>query len=189
VGKTTIDVGASTGGFTDCMLKRGASKVFAVDVGYGQLAWALRTDSRVVCMERTNIRYVTPDQIGVLADFATMDVSFISLKKVIPVVVNLTNDTAKFVCLIKPQFEAGREKVGKHGVVRDPAVHAEVICGIINFVRDLGLNVIGLDFSPVKGPEGNIEYLLHFSKLAGSIGTALTNEDIIALVNKSHTEL
>jgi len=187
--KTAIDIGASTGGFTDCMLKNGAKKVFAIDVGYGQLAWELRNDERVVCMERTNIRYVKPEDLGVLADFSSIDVSFISLKKVIPVAMNLTNDDGELLCLIKPQFEAGREKVGKHGVVRDKKVHEEVIKDIIDFCLKSGLKVRGLDFSPIKGPEGNIEYLVYLSKKEGSI----EEEDLFALADKvvddSHMEL
>lgn len=163
-GKVAIDIGASTGGFTDCMLKEGASKVFAIDVGYGQLAWELRNDPRVVCMERTNIRYVTSAQIGTLADFASIDVSFISLKKVLPAVIELLTVDGELVCLIKPQFEAGREKVGKHGVVREPETHREVIGFICQYVVENGFSILGLTFSPIKGPEGNIEYLLHIIK-------------------------
>jgi len=163
-GKVAIDIGASTGGFTDCMLKNGAKKVFAIDVGYGQLAWELRNDERVVCMERTNIRYVKPEDLSELADFCCIDVSFISLKKVISPALDLTNVGAEFVCLIKPQFEAGREKVGKHGVVRDIETHIEVVKDVVLFVKEKGLNIKGLSYSPIKGPEGNIEYLLYFSK-------------------------
>ena len=163
-GKVCMDIGASTGGFTDCMLQNGAVKVFAVDVGYGQLAWKLRQDPRVVCMEKTNIRYVTPEDIGEPLDFASVDVSFISLTKVLPVACTLLRPMACMVCLIKPQFEAGREKVGKKGVVRDPKVHEEVIQKIVDHVRSIGFSVMGLDFSPVKGPEGNIEYLLYIQK-------------------------
>ncbi len=169
---TTIDIGASTGGFTDCMLQNGAKKVFAIDVGYGQFAWSLRIDSRVVCMERTNIRHVTTDMLGEFADFATMDVSFISITKVLPVAKALLKDEGRLVCLIKPQFEAGREKVGKKGVVRDKSVHKEVIEKIINFcINNIDLHVLGLSFSPIKGPEGNIEYLVYLSKedIEGSI--------------------
>ena len=162
--KVCMDIGASTGGFTDCMLQNGASKVYAVDVGYGQFAWKLRTDERVVCMEKTNIRYVTPEDIGEPLDFASVDVSFISLTKVLPVACTLLRPMACMVCLIKPQFEAGREKVGKKGVVRDPKVHEEVIQKIVDHVRFIGFSVMGLDFSPVKGPEGNIEYLLYIQK-------------------------
>ncbi len=162
--KIALDIGASTGGFTDCMLKNGAAKVYAIDVGYGQLAWELRNDPRVVCMERTNIRYVKPEDIDELADFATIDVSFISLKKVLPAVKNLLKENAEVVCLIKPQFEAGREKVGKHGVVRDPDVHREVVDGIVDMALSIGFKVKDISFSPIKGPEGNIEYLLYISK-------------------------
>lgn len=162
--KVSIDVGASTGGFTDCMLQNGASRVFAIDVGYGQMAWELRTDPRVVCMERTNIRYVTPENLGELADFSSIDVAFISLKLVLPVVKTLLKDNGEVVALIKPQFEAGRDKVGKKGVVRDPRVHEEVIENIINFALDNGFYLKGLAFSPIKGPEGNIEYLAYLSK-------------------------
>ena len=159
-----MDIGASTGGFTDCMLQNHAKKVFSVDVGYGQFAWKLRTDERVVCMERTNIRYVTPEDIGVPLDFASIDVSFISLKTIMPAVKNLLGDKGEVVALIKPQFEAGREKVGKHGVVRDKAVHIEVIEMVINYAISIGFEILNLEFSPVKGPEGNIEYLLHLQK-------------------------
>lgn len=182
----TMDIGASTGGFTDCMLQNGASKVYAVDVGYGQLAWKLRTDSRVVCMERTNIRYVTPEAIDECADFASIDVSFISLTKVLPAVIQLLKEKSEIVCLIKPQFEAGREKVGKRGVVRERHVHIEVIDKIISFCRDeMGLSVRGLNYSPIKGPEGNIEYLLYLSKDKDSIGNA-PETDISGIVSKAH---
>ena len=163
-GKTCMDVGASTGGFTDCMLQNGAVKVYSVDVGHGQLAWKLVQDDRVICMDRTNIRYVTPDQIDDVLDFASIDVSFISLTKVLLPVKNLLKENGQIVCLIKPQFEAGREKVGKHGVVRDSAVHLEVIEKVIDFAISIGFEVLNLEFSPVKGPEGNIEYLLHLQK-------------------------
>ncbi|MEF9933777.1 MAG: TlyA family RNA methyltransferase [Clostridium sp.] len=163
-GRVCMDVGASTGGFTDCMLQNHAVKVYAVDVGYGQMAWVLRTDERVVCMERTNIRYVTPENLDEQLDFASIDVSFISLKLVLPVLKTLLTDKGEIVALIKPQFEAGREKVGKKGVVRDPKVHEEVILMIMNFAKSIGYKIRGLDFSPVKGPEGNREYLLYLSK-------------------------
>ena len=159
-GKICMDIGSSTGGFTDCMLQNGASKVYSIDVGYGQLAWKLRNDERVVCMEKTNVRYITEEQVSDKPQFASVDVSFISLTKVIPPALNVMSDDAQFVCLIKPQFEAGREKVGKKGVVRDKKVHEEVILKIIDFAFEIGLNVIGIDFSPIKGPEGNIEYLI-----------------------------
>ena len=163
-GAVCMDIGASTGGFTDCMLQNGAVKVYAVDVGHGQLAWKLRNDERVVCMEKTNIRYVTPEDIADKIDFSSIDVSFISLTKVLLPVKNLLTDDGQIVCLIKPQFEAGREKVGKHGVVRDKAVHIEVIEMVINYAISIGFEILNLEFSPVKGPEGNIEYLLHLQK-------------------------
>ncbi|HOP99391.1 MAG TPA: TlyA family RNA methyltransferase [Acetivibrio clariflavus] len=184
--KTAIDIGASTGGFTDCMLKNGAAKVFAVDVGYGQLAWELRNDERVVCMERTNIRYVEPEQLGTLVDFASIDVSFISLKKVIPVAVKLLTDEGELVCLIKPQFEAGRDKVGKKGVVKDPKVHEDVIKDIVAFAIGTGLKVKGLDFSPIRGPEGNIEYLIYLSKTDGSSDLEALFNEVPKIVEKSH---
>lgn len=159
-----MDVGASTGGFTDCMLQNGAAFVYAVDVGTNQLAWKLRQDERVKSMEKTNIRYVTPEDIGELVDFVSIDVAFISLTKVLEPVKALMKDGGSMVCLIKPQFEAGREKVGKKGVVRDPAVHQEVIESIISYAGSLGFAICGLDFSPIRGPEGNIEYLLYIRK-------------------------
>ena len=163
-GKICMDVGSSTGGFTDCMLQNGAVKVYAVDVGHGQLAWKLRNDERVVCMEKTNIRYVTPEDVADKINFSSIDVSFISLTKVLGPVKELLSDDGQIVCLIKPQFEAGREKVGKHGVVRDSVVHLEVIEKVIDFAISIGFEVLNLEFSPVKGPEGNIEYLLHLQK-------------------------
>lgn len=163
-GMVCMDVGASTGGFTDCMLQNGAVKVYSVDVGHGQLDWKLRNDPRVVCMEKTNIRYVEPEHIDDVLDFASIDVSFISLTKVLGPVRNLMKDGGEVVCLIKPQFEAGREKVGKKGVVRDKSVHREVIKMVADFALSIGFSVKGLDFSPVKGPEGNIEYLLYIKK-------------------------
>ncbi len=163
-GKICMDVGASTGGFTDCMLQNGALLVYAVDVGHGQLDWKLREDPRVVCMERTNIRYVTLDDIGQRPSFVSIDVSFISLAKVLPTVKELLAENGDVVCLIKPQFEAGREKVGKKGVVRDPFVHQEVISKTVDFSQSLGFSAAALTFSPVKGPEGNIEYLLWLRK-------------------------
>ncbi len=162
--KVCMDIGASTGGFTDCMLQNGASKVFAVDVGYGQFAWKLRQDPRVVCMEKTNIRYVTPQDIGEALDFASVDVSFISLTKVLGPARELLRDHGQMVCLIKPQFEAGREKVGKKGVVRDKSVHEEVIVKIITFAMENGFSIHNLEYSPIKGPEGNIEYLVYIEK-------------------------
>jgi len=163
-GKVAADIGASTGGFTDCMLQNGAVKVYAIDVGYGQLAWKLRTDERVVNMERTNIRNVTVDMFESPLDFASIDVAFISLTKVLPVAYELLKDEGEIAALIKPQFEAGKDKVGKKGVVRDPAVHLEVIQRIVEFSQELGFAVRGLTFSPVKGPEGNIEYLVWLFK-------------------------
>jgi 23S rRNA (cytidine1920-2'-O)/16S rRNA (cytidine1409-2'-O)-methyltransferase len=163
-GLVCMDIGASTGGFTDCMLQNGAAKVYAVDVGYGQFAWKLRQDARVVCMEKTNIRYVTPEDIGEPLDFASVDVSFISLTKVLGPAKELLKEGGQMVCLIKPQFEAGREKVGKKGVVRDRKVHEEVIENVVAFARELGFSVLHLEFSPIKGPEGNIEYLVHLLK-------------------------
>ena len=164
-GCVCMDIGASTGGFTDCMLQNGAVKVFAVDVGHGQLAWKLRNDERVVCMEKTNIRYVVPEDIGGEAlDFASVDVSFISLDKVLPAAYPLLKDGARMVCLIKPQFEAGREEVGKKGVVRDKAVHNSVVLRITDLCRTLGFEILGLTYSPIKGPEGNIEYLIYIRK-------------------------
>lgn len=163
-GKVCMDVGASTGGFTDCMLQNGAVKVYSIDVGYGQLDWKLRNDPRVVCMEKTNIRYVLPEHLEEKADFSSIDVSFISLTKVLLPVKNLLTDEGEIVCLIKPQFEAGREKVGKKGVVRDPAVHLEVIEKVIAYAAAIHLEPRHLSFSPIKGPEGNIEYLLHLKK-------------------------
>ena len=162
-GKVCMDIGASTGGFTDCMLQNGAVKVYAVDVGYGQLAWSLRTDERVVNMERTNIRYVTPEQLGEPLDLSVVDVSFISLRIVLPAIRALLKPTGQILCLIKPQFEAGREKVGKKGVVRDPAVHEEVLQNFLALAAELELTVRNLTFSPVRGPEGNIEFLGHLS--------------------------
>lgn len=163
-GAVCMDIGASTGGFTDCMLQSGAAKVYSIDVGYGQLAWKLRNDERVVNLERTNFRKVTSEQVPDEIDFFSVDVSFISLKLILPVARPLLKDFGEAVCLIKPQFEAGREKVGKKGVVRDIAVHEEVIENIKSFCLEAGYDVLGLDFSPVKGPEGNIEYLIHIKK-------------------------
>ena len=163
-GKVCMDIGASTGGFTDCMLQNGAVKVYAVDVGYGQLAWSLRTDDRVVNMERTNIRYVTPEDLAEPIEFFSVDVSFISLHHIFPVAQAITTPDAMGVCLVKPQFEAGREKVGKNGVVRDPATHREVLHNAMGYAAANGFAVRGLDFSPVKGPEGNIEYLMFVQK-------------------------
>jgi 23S rRNA (cytidine1920-2'-O)/16S rRNA (cytidine1409-2'-O)-methyltransferase len=158
-GYTCIDCGASTGGFTDVLLKNGAKKVYAVDVGYGQLAWSLRSDERVVTMERTNVRYITHEQIPEVLDLAVMDLSFISIRLVLPAVYELLRDGASVICLVKPQFEAGKEKVGKKGVVRDINVHIEVLDGFLAFAKEAGFSVRGLDYSPIRGPEGNIEYL------------------------------
>ncbi len=179
------DSGASTGGFTDCLLQQGAKKVFAIDVGYGQLAWSIRTDPRVVCMERTNIRYVTPEQLGEPLDFSVVDVSFISLRLVLPAIKALLKPTGQLVCLIKPQFEAGKDKVGKKGVVRDPAVHCEVLEHFLALAAELGLTVRNLTFSPVKGPEGNIEFLGHLSMLPEGAITP----DVKALVAAAHETL
>lgn len=183
-GKTAMDIGASTGGFTDCMLQNGAKKVFAVDVGYGQFAWKLRNDKRVVNMERTNIRYVTREQIGEELDFASIDVSFISLCLVLPVAKELLSKDGELIALIKPQFEAGREQVGKKGVVRDINVHYAVVEKIASFARELGFFTAGLSYSPIKGPEGNIEYLIYLKKQ--ECENAVTDEKIREIVNKSH---
>lgn len=185
-GKIAMDVGASTGGFTDCMLQNGAVKVYSVDVGHGQLAWKLRNDERVVCIEKTNIRYVTPDDVADKIDFASIDVSFISLKKVLPAVYDLLTDVGEVVCLIKPQFEAGREKVGKKGVVREQSVHVEVVDMIVSFAREMGFVTLDLSYSPIKGPEGNIEYLLYITKDTSREGREF---DINALVKESHEKL
>ena len=185
-GKTCMDIGASTGGFTDCMLQNGAKKVFAIDVGHGQLAWSLRNDERVVCMEKTNFRYTKPEDIGEAVDFASVDVSFISLTKILEPAVNIIRDGARMVCLIKPQFEAGREQVGKKGVVRDKKVHEAVIQKIVDYVPTIGFNILGLDYSPVKGPEGNIEYLLYIEK-NGEYSEPEIN--IVETVENAHGEL
>lgn len=185
-GKVAMDVGASTGGFTDCMLQNGAVKVYSVDVGHGQLAWKLRNDERVVCMEKTNIRYVTPADIEDRIEFASIDVSFISLTKVLPAVKDLLTDDGEIVCLIKPQFEAGREKVGKKGVVREQATHVEVVEMIVDYARSIGFRTLHLSYSPIKGPEGNIEYLLHIT-LDQSRENA--EFDVKALVAESHEAL
>ena len=186
-GKTCMDIGASTGGFTDCMLQNGAEKVYAVDVGYGQLAWKLRTDGRVVNLERTNIRYVTREQVPDPIDFASVDVSFISLKLVLPVAAELLRGGGGMVCLVKPQFEAGRGKVGKKGVVRERATHVEVLENAVGYAAENGFSVAGLDFSPVKGPEGNIEYLMYLRREEG--GSLPEREEIAALVERSHAAL
>lgn len=184
-GKVCIDCGASTGGFTDVLLQHGAKKVYSVDVGYGQLAWKLRTDERVVNLERTNLRYVTDEQIPEKLDLAVMDVSFISIRLVLPAVQRLLKDGADFICLIKPQFEAGRDEVGKKGVVRDEKVHKEVVCGILDFAPTLGFTVMGLDYSPIKGPEGNIEYICHLKNCRCEGGII----DVDAVVKASHESL
>ena len=185
--KVCMDIGASTGGFTDCMLQNGAKKVYAVDVGYGQFAWKLRQDPRVVCMEKTNIRYVTSEDIGDALNFASVDVSFISLTKVLGPAKELLKDGGQMVCLIKPQFEAGKDKVGKKGVVRDPAVHKEVIERVILFAKSIGFGILHLDYSPIKGPEGNIEYLVHIVKDAEAESQEVI--DVEAVVAAAHGEL
>ena len=179
------DSGASTGGFTDCLLQKGAKKVFAIDVGYGQLAWSIRTDERVVCMERTNIRFVKPEDLGEPLDLSVVDVSFISLRIVLPAIKALLKPTGQIVCLIKPQFEAGKDKVGKKGVVRDAAVHEEVLNGFLTLAAELELNVRNLTFSPVKGPEGNIEFLGHLSMLPQGAMTP----DVKAIIAAAHETL
>ena len=181
-----MDIGASTGGFTDCMLKSGAKKVYSIDVGYGQLAWKLRNDERVVNLERTNFRYVTENEIRDMIDFFSVDVSFISLKLILPVAYKFLKEGGEAVCLIKPQFEAGKDKVGKKGVVRDRDVHKEVIENVMSFTKEIGFSIIGLDYSPIKGPEGNIEYLMHIEKNTDDYSESF---DICELVAKSHQEL
>ncbi len=189
-GKVCMDVGASTGGFTDCMLQNGAVKVYSIDVGYGQLDWKLRNDPRVVCMEKTNIRYVVPDDIQEAADFSSIDVSFISLTKVLLPVRELLTEAGEIVCLIKPQFEAGREKVGKKGVVRDPAVHLEVIEKVMEYAMSVFLEPAHLSFSPIKGPEGNIEYLLHLKKRPeGTAVVSCLETDPETVVRDAHAQL
>lgn len=186
-GYTCMDIGASTGGFTDCMLQNGALKVYSIDVGHGQLAWKLRNDERVVCLEKTNFRYITNEQVPEPIDFASVDVSFISLSKILPAAYPLIRDEGRMVCLIKPQFEAGKEKVGKKGVVREPAVHIEVIENALSYARDNHFRILGLDYSPVRGPEGNIEYLMHIEK---SDQPDLVQNDIIKdIVAKAHESL
>lgn len=186
-GYTCMDIGASTGGFTDCMLQNGALKVYSIDVGHGQLAWKLRNDERVVCLEKTNFRYITNEQVPEPIDFASVDVSFISLSKILPAAYPLIRDEGRMVCLIKPQFEAGKEKVGKKGVVREPAVHIEVIENALSYARDNHFRILGLDYSPVRGPEGNIEYLMHIEK---STQPDLVQNDIIKdIVAKAHESL
>lgn len=179
------DSGASTGGFTDCLLQNGAAKVYAIDVGYGQLAWKIRSDPRVVCMERTNIRYVTPEQLGDALDLSVIDVSFISLRLVLPAILRLLKDTGQIVCLIKPQFEAGKEKVGKHGVVREAKTHEEVLQSFLETVAGLGLTLHDMTFSPVKGPEGNIEFLAHLTRNPADAAVI----DVPGLVRQAHEAL
>lgn len=186
-GYICMDVGASTGGFTDCMLQNGAVKVYSVDVGYGQLAWSLRSDERVVNLERTNFRYVTEEQVPDKIDFASVDVSFISLDKILPVLFTLLKDGAKAVCLVKPQFEAGRELVGKKGVVREKSTHAMVIKKATENAVNNGFEVLGLDYSPIKGPEGNIEFLMYITK--GKSDFAYDDAYIAALVDAAHNSL
>lgn len=186
-GMTCADIGASTGGFTDCMLEQGADKVYAIDVGYGQLAWKLRCDPRVINLERTNVRYITAEQVPELLDFFSVDVSFISLELVLPAVFPLLKNGCKAICLVKPQFEAGREYIGKKGVVRDPQIHQSVLEKTLGLVSRLGLRPLGLTFSPIKGPEGNIEYLLLIEK---SLGLAMVSpEDVATIVAASHQSL
>ena len=182
-----MDIGASTGGFTDCMLQNGAQKVYAVDVGHGQLAWKLRNDERVICMEKINFRYVTPNDIADVLDFASVDVSFISLTKILIPARDLLKDGGRMVCLIKPQFEAGRDKVGKKGVVKEKSVHAEVITAVEEFARSIGFEILGLDYSPIKGPEGNIEYLIYLRK--GGENADFKKERITEVVEEAHKSL
>lgn len=184
-GAVCMDIGASTGGFTDCMLQNGASKVFSVDVGYGQFDWSLRQDPRVVLMEKTNVRYLKPEDIGEPLDFASCDVSFISLSKILPAIFPILTDDGTMVCLIKPQFEAGRENVGKRGVVKNPKVHRDVIEEVFGFTEALGFAVKGLTFSPIKGPNGNIEYLMYIEKNGGESDAI----DIAAVVAEAHEAL
>jgi len=191
-GRTFLDIGASTGGFTDCLLQNGAGRVIAVDVGYGQFDWSLRNDTRVVCMERTNFRYLTLEQIGgEPVDGTVMDVSFISIVKMLPVIYELTRDGGMGIWLIKPQFEAGREAVGKHGVVRDPAIHQRVIEQTVQAIAAQGFDLLGLDYSPVRGPKGNIEFLCWTRKGTGTEPPAMTVDEkaIAALVARAHEEL
>lgn len=188
-GKICMDVGASTGGFTDCMLQNGAVRVYAIDVGHGQLAWKLRNDERVVCMEKTNIRYVTDDNIPDRIQFSSIDVSFISLTKVLEPVKALLTDDGQVVCLIKPQFEAGREKVGKKGVVREKSTHLEVIESVISYAKSIGFGILNLEFSPIKGPEGNIEYLLYLQNCPEQAGNMAEPVDPPAVVEEAHRVL
>lgn len=177
-----MDIGASTGGFTDCMLQNGAAKVYSIDVGHGQLAWKLRNDERVICMEKTNFRYIKPEDLSDPIDFASVDVSFISLSKILPAAHPLLKEYAKMVCLIKPQFEAGRDQVGKKGVVRDPKVHREVIEAAFGYAKETGFRLLELDYSPIRGPEGNIEYLMEIEKSGEEdlIGASVIDEVVDA---------
>lgn len=184
-GYVCSDSGASTGGFTDCLLQKGAKKVFAIDVGYGQLAWQIRNDPRVVCMERTNIRYVKPEDLGEPLDLSVVDVSFISLRIVLPAIQALLKPTGQVVCLIKPQFEAGKDAVGKKGVVRDPATHRQVLENFLALAKELGFTLLGLTYSPVKGPEGNIEFLGHLTMVPGQDAPV----DVAKLVAQAHEAL
>lgn len=183
-GYVCSDSGASTGGFTDCLLQQGAKKVFAIDVGYGQLDWKIRSDPRVVVMERTNVRYVTPEQLGEPLDLSVIDVSFISLRIVLPVIKSFLKDSGQVICLIKPQFEAGKEKVGKKGVVRDPAIHKEVLDSFLELANELKFQILGLTFSPVKGPEGNIEFLAHLT-LSGIAGIQPDTAQVVCAAHES----
>lgn len=186
-GMVCMDIGASTGGFTDCMLQNGAVRVYSIDVGHGQLAWKLRNDERVICMEKTNFRYIKPEDLSDPIDFASVDVSFISLSKILPAAYPLLKEKAKMVCLIKPQFEAGREQVGKKGVVREPKIHEEVIKAAFGYAEETGFRLLNLDYSPIRGPEGNIEYLLEIEKSGGEdrIGLSVIGE----IVNAAHSQL
>ncbi len=186
--KICVDIGASTGGFTDCMLQNGAKQVFAIDVGHGQLDWKLRNDDRVICMEKTNFRYVKPEDIGCSVDFASCDVSFISLEKILPPARELLTDNGQMVCLIKPQFEAGRDEVGKKGVVKDRNIHIKVIEMVLGYAIASGFGILGLDHSPIKGPEGNIEYLLYLSHDPKEDRSADIRDSISDLVEKTHEE-
>ncbi len=193
-GRVCMDIGASTGGFTDCMLQNGAAKVYSIDVGYGQLDWKLRNDPRVVCMEKTNFRYVKPEDLGEgpAPSFASVDVSFIGLDKILPAAMAILTEGGEMVCLIKPQFEAGRDKVGKKGVVRDKKVHLEVVRDVTAMAAGLGFEILGLDYSPIRGPEGNIEYLMYIRKPSTAVAAPanpVSEETIKALVEASHGEL
>ncbi len=186
-GMVCMDIGASTGGFTDCMLQNGAARVYSIDVGHGQLAWKLRNDERVICMEKTNFRYIKPEDLSDLIDFASVDVSFISLSKILPAAYPLLKEEAGMVCLIKPQFEAGRDQVGKKGVVRDPKVHRDVIEAAFGYAKEMGFRLLDLDYSPIRGPEGNIEYLMEIEKSEGEDRIGLSA--ITEIVDAAHREL